>query len=59
MDAIVAVGTQGLILGLMVLGVYISYSILDFPDMSADGSFALGGAIIAISLKNGISPVLG
>jgi putative tryptophan/tyrosine transport system permease protein len=59
MEAVISVGTQGLILGLMVLGVYISYKILDFPDMSADGSFALGGAIIALSLKSGLSPVTG
>lgn len=59
MDAVLSVGTQGLILGLMVLGVYISYRLLDFPDMSADGSFALGGAIIALSLKCGLSPITG
>jgi putative tryptophan/tyrosine transport system permease protein len=59
MDALISVGTQGLILGLMVLGVYISYKLLDFPDMSADGSFALGGAIIALSLKSGLSPITG
>jgi putative tryptophan/tyrosine transport system permease protein len=59
MDAVISVGTQSLILGLMVLGVYISYRILDFPDMSADGSFALGGAIIALSLKSGLSPITG
>ncbi len=59
MDAVMSVGTQGLILGLMVLGVYISYKVLDFPDMSADGSFALGGAIVALSLKNGLSPIMG
>lgn len=59
MDAVLSVGTQGLILGLMVLGVYISYRLLDFPDMSADGSFALGGAIIALSFKCGLSPFTG
>lgn len=59
MNILISVGTQGLILGLMVLGVYISYKLLDFPDMSVDGSFALGGAIIAISLKNGLSPISG
>ncbi|MCT4619100.1 MAG: ABC transporter permease [Marinisporobacter sp.] len=59
MDAITAVITQGLILGIMVLGVYISYKILDFPDMSADGSFTLGGAIIALSLKSGLSCITG
>ncbi|WFD09800.1 ABC transporter permease [Tepidibacter hydrothermalis] len=59
MDALIGVVTQSLILGIMVLGVYISYKILDFPDMSVDGSFSLGGAIIAISLKNGFSPITG
>lgn len=59
MSVVTAVCTQGLILGLMVMGVYISYSILDFPDLSADGSFSLGGAIIALSLKSGLSPITG
>ena len=59
MEAMEAVLTQGLILSIMVLGVYISYSILDFPDLSVDGSFSLGGAVIAIMLKGGHSPILG
>lgn len=59
MEAVIEVLVQGLILSIMVLGVYISYKILDFPDMSADGSFSLGGAIIAVTLKSGVSPVLG
>ncbi|MDF2891918.1 MAG: transporter, permease protein [Clostridia bacterium] len=59
MDVLMSVGTQGLILGLMSLGVYISYKILNCADMSADGSFALGGAIIAASLKSGLSPAVG
>lgn len=59
MDAVSAVIVQSLILSIMVLGVYISYKILDFPDLSADGSFALGGAVLAICLKNGLSPITG
>lgn len=59
MEAIGAVLTQGLILSIMVLGVYISYKILDFPDLSLDGSFSLGGAVIAIMLKGGHSPIIG
>lgn len=59
MTGIVSVMTQSLILSIMTLGIYISYKILDFPDMSADGSFSLGGAIIAISLTNGLSPITG
>lgn len=59
MEAVNAVVVQSLILSIMVLGVYISYKILDFPDLSADGSFALGGAVLAICLKNGLSPITG
>ena len=51
--------TQSLILSIMVLGVYISYKILDFPDLSADGSFTLGAAVTAVALTNGISPAVG
>jgi putative tryptophan/tyrosine transport system permease protein len=47
---------QGLIFGIMVLGVYISYKILDFPDLSVDGSFPLGAAVTASALVAGISP---
>lgn len=59
LTGIISVVTQSLILSIMALGIYISYKILDFPDMSADGSFSLGGAIIALSLTNGLSPVTG
>ena len=59
MEVAVGILVQSLILSIMVLGVYISYKILDFPDLSADGSFSLGAAIIAITLKSGVSPILG
>lgn len=59
MTGISSVVTQSLILSIMALGVYISYKILDFPDMSADGSFALGGAVIGLSLSHNLSPVIG
>ncbi|WP_411168460.1 ABC transporter permease [Clostridium sp. MB05] len=59
MTGIVSVVIQSLILSIMALGIYISYKILDFPDLSVDGSFSLGGAVIAFSLTNGISPTLG
>ena len=36
---------QGLIYGILALGVYITYKILDFPDLTVDGSFPLGAAI--------------
>lgn len=49
---------QGLIFGIMALGVYISYKILDFPDLSVDGSFPLGAAVTAASLTSGMSPAI-
>ena len=49
---------QGLIFAIMVLGVYISYKILDFPDLSVDGSFPLGAAIVGAGLLKGVNPIL-
>ena len=49
---------QGLIYAPMVLGVYITYSILDFPDLSVDGTFPLGGAVAAVSLLAGVDPTI-
>ena len=49
---------QGLIFGIMVLGVYISYKILDFPDMTVDGAFPMGAAIVGSGLMAGVNPVI-
>lgn len=49
---------SGLIYGLMALGVLISFKILDFPDLTADGSFPLGGAVCAIAILAGVNPWL-
>ncbi|MFC0211277.1 ABC transporter permease [Paenibacillus chartarius] len=48
----------GLLYALMALGVYITYRILDFPDLTVDGSFATGGAVAAILITHGASPWL-
>lgn len=48
----------GLLYALMALGVYITFRILNFPDLTVDGSFATGGAIAAIMITNGFSPWL-
>ncbi|WP_245640225.1 ABC transporter permease [Paenibacillus dakarensis] len=48
----------GLLYALMALGVYITFRILDFPDLTVDGSFTTGGAIAAILITNGVSPWL-
>ncbi|WP_392561621.1 ABC transporter permease [Orbus sturtevantii] len=46
----------GLIYALVSLGVFISFRLLDFPDLTADGSFPLGGAICGLCLYTGIDP---
>ncbi len=48
---------QGVLWGIMALGVYLTYRLLDFADLTVDGSFATGGAICAVALVNGIAPV--
>ena len=45
---------KGLIWGLMALGVYITYKILDFPDLTVDGSLCTGGAVAAVMIVGGI-----
>jgi len=49
---------QGLIFAIMALGLYISYKILDFPDLTVDGSFPMGAAIAASLIVKGVHPVL-
>ena len=49
---------EGLIYGLMVLGVFITFRVLDFPDLTVDGSFPLGAAIMAVMLVNNINPFI-
>ncbi|WP_028601495.1 ABC transporter permease [Ottowia thiooxydans] len=48
----------GLIFALVALGVWISFRVLDFPDLTADGSFPLGGAVAAVLIVSGCNPWL-
>ena len=48
--------TQGFLYALLSYGVYITYKILDFPDLTVDGSFPLGAAVTAVMLVNGMNP---
>jgi putative ABC transport system permease protein len=48
----------GLIYGLMALGVYLTFRILDFPDLTVDGSFTTGAAVAAILIVRGTNPLL-
>src|SRR5690349_9146092 len=50
--------TVGLILSLLALGVYISFRIFDFPDITAEGSITLGAAVAAVLLVAGANPLL-
>ena len=47
---------QGLIWGLLALGVYITYKLLDFADLSVDGSFATGGAVAVMLIRSDMNP---
>lgn len=58
MSLILSVLEQGLIYAVLALGVYITFKILDFPDMSVDSSFPLGAAVTALMIQSGISPLL-
>ena len=58
MALILSVLEQGMIYAIMGLGVYITYKILDFPDLTVDGSFPLGAAIGAILISEGFHPLL-
>ncbi|NKX54538.1 ABC transporter permease [Arthrobacter mobilis] len=48
----------GLIYAVMALGVYLTFRILNFPDLTVDGSFTTGAAVAAISIINGVPPVV-
>ena len=49
---------QGLVWGLMALGVYITYRLLDFADLTVDGSLATGGAVAVMLIRGGMNPWL-
>ena len=49
---------QGILWGIMALGVYITYKLLDIADLTVDGSFALGGCTCAVLILAGVNPVI-
>ena len=55
---LLSVFEQGMIYAIMALGVYITYKILDFPDLTVDGSFPMGAAITCILISKGMNPLL-
>lgn len=58
LDLIISTVTQGFIYALLSYGIYITYKILDFPDLTVDGSFPLGAAVTAVLLVKGVNPYL-
>ncbi|MGL6172863.1 MAG: ABC transporter permease subunit, partial [Vibrio sp.] len=48
----------GLLYGLVALGVYLTFRVLDFPDLSVDGSFTMGAAVAATAIISGVNPWL-
>ena len=58
MALILSVLEQGMIYGILALGVYITYKILDFPDLTVDGSFPFGAAVTVRLISLGVPAVL-
>ena len=58
LDLLISTATQGLIYALLAYGIFITYKILDFPDLTVDGSFPLGAAVTAVLLVRGVNPYL-
>lgn len=49
---------MGFAYGLMVIGVYLTFRVLDFPDLTVDGSLPLGAAVTAVCISSGYSPII-
>lgn len=58
MTLLIGAWTIGLVLSLLALGVFISFRIFRFPDITADGSITLGASVAAVALVDGMNPLL-
>lgn len=58
LQSIIGGANQGILWALLALGVFISYRILDFADLTTEGSFTLGGAMVATLIASGLEPIL-
>ena len=58
LTAMLGAVSQGILWGIMVLGVFITYKLLDIPDLTVDGGFATGGAVCAVLVVAGVNPAL-
>ena len=58
MNILISTITQGLIYAILGIGVYITFRILNFADMTAEGSLGLGGSVCAVLISNSINPIV-
>ena len=58
MALLISVLEQGLIYGIMALGMYITYKILDFPDMTVDGCYPFGVVLAVVMIRAGVPPIM-
>ena len=58
MQILISTFSQGLIWSVLALGVFITFRILNFADMTAEGSLTLGGSVCALLITNGVNPLL-
>ena len=49
---------EGLVFGLVAVGMYLTFRMLNFPDLGVEGSFPLGGAVVAVLIVKGVNPFL-
>src|SRR5262249_39138148 len=58
MTLLLSAWTVGLLLALLALGVYVSFRVFSFPDITVDGSFTLGASVAAVLMTDGPHPIL-
>ncbi|WP_228099282.1 MULTISPECIES: ABC transporter permease [unclassified Granulicatella] len=58
MDSIVSSVSQGILWAVMAIGIFLTYRILNLPDLTAEGSFPLGAVVCTQAIVNGISPLV-
>ncbi|MFZ7126806.1 MAG: ABC transporter permease [Desulfobacterales bacterium] len=56
--ALIGAVEQGFLYGIMVLGVFLTFRVLDFPDLTVDGSLPLGASVSAVAISHGMNPYL-
>ena len=56
---IISIISQGLFWSILGLGIFMTFRILNFPDMTTEGSFPLGGAVAVTLITKGVNPLFG